>query len=122
MQPGILADRKYGLIVFAAFVQYFSSLNKIIKKAIEHLTLQGEIHIIDSRLYHINEIAEARERSRKYFREMGFPEMTNFYFHHDINKLKPFSFSVLFNPFSFRNKLIFRKNPFHWIVIKNQYP
>ncbi len=121
IRSGILGDRKYDLIVFAASIQYFSSLNTIIKKAIEHLTLQGEIHIVDTRLYHISEIAEAKERSIKYFAEMKFPEMTKFYFHHSIEDLKVFSFSVFFNPYSLRNKLMFRKNPFHWIVIKNHY-
>jgi ubiquinone/menaquinone biosynthesis C-methylase UbiE len=112
-------DEKFDLIVFAASVQYFKSLKQTLKIATHYLTLQGEIHIIDSRLYQPYEISQARERSKKYFTGLGFPEMAHFYFHHCIDEIKSFPYSILYNPDSGINKL-FYKNPFYWIVIKNQ--
>ncbi len=121
IRSGILTDEKFDLIVFAASVQYFESLKEILKIAIRYLTLQGEIHIIDSHLYRPYEITSAKQRSKKYFTDIGFPEMTHLYFHHCINEIKSLRFSILYNPNSRINKLLFRKNPFHWVVIKNHY-
>jgi ubiquinone/menaquinone biosynthesis C-methylase UbiE len=93
---GILADEKFDLIVFAASVQYFESIKEILKIAISHLTLQGEIHIIDSHLYQSYEIAEAKQRSKKYFTIIGFPEMAHLYFHHCIHEIESLHFSILY--------------------------
>ena len=121
LRSGILADEKFDLIVFAASVQYFQSLNQILKVAMSYVTLQGEIHIIDSHLYQQHEIVLARQRSKKYFTEIGFPEMAHLYFHHGIHELESLQFSILYNPNSWINKLAFQRNPFPWIVIKNYY-
>ena len=121
IRSGMLQDKKYDLIVFAASIQYFPSLDEILKVALQHLTLQGEIHILDSHLYWFNEIAEAKQRSKKYYTQTGFREMSEYYFHHSFEDLRPFCFSVLYNPQALKNKLMFRKNPFHWVVIKNSY-
>ena len=118
---GILQDKRYDLIVFAASIQYFPLLDEILKVAQRHLTLQGEIHILDSPLYRFNEIAEAKQRSKKYYTQTGFPEMSVYYFHHSIEDLRPFKFSILYNPHALKNKLRLHRNPFHWIVIKNSY-
>jgi len=56
-------DKKFDLIVFAASIQYFSSLKQIINTAVEHLTLLGEIHIMDSHFYQQHEIEAARQRT-----------------------------------------------------------
>jgi len=117
----ILADEKFDLIVFAASVQYFESLEAILNVAFRYLTLQGEIHIIDSHLYQHYEVALARQRSIKYFTDIGFPEMSYLYFHHCIHEIDSLRFSILYNPNSWTNKLLFRRNPFHWVVIKNHY-
>jgi len=121
IRSGMLQDQRYDLIVFAASIQYFPSLDEILKVALNHLTLQGEIHILDSHLYRFNEIAEARQRSKKYYTQMGFREMSGYYFHHSIEDLRPFSFFMLHNPHALKNKLTFHKSPFHWVVVKNSY-
>ena len=121
IRSGILAEEKFDLIVFAASVQYFESLRDILNISTRYLTLQGEIHIIDSHLYQPYEIAEAKQRSKKYFAGIGFPEMAPLYFHHCLHEIEYLPFSILYNPHSWMNKLLFRKNPFHWIVIKNHY-
>ena len=121
IRTGILADEKFDLIVFAASIQYFESLEEILNVAFRYLTLQGEIHIIDSHLYQPYEIALAKQRSKKYFTDIGFPEMSHLYFHHCIHEIESLRFSILYNPNSWINKLLFRRNPFHWVVIKNHY-
>lgn len=122
IRSGVLRDKKFDLIVFAASIQYFSSLKEIINIALNYLTLQGEIHIIDSHLYRPNEVTAAKQRGKKYFTNAGFPEMANHYFHHNVDDLSSFSFSLLNNPRSWLYKLRFRKNPFYWVVIKNNKP
>jgi ubiquinone/menaquinone biosynthesis C-methylase UbiE len=121
IRSGILADEKFDLIIFAASVQYFESLEEILEFATRFLTLQGEIHIIDSRLYQPYEIASAKQRSKKYFTDIGFPRMAALYFHHGIREIESLRFSILYNPNAWINKLLFRENPFYWIVIKNHY-
>ena len=121
IRSGILADEKFDLIVFAASVQYFESMREILKIAISYLTLQGEIHIIDSHLYQPYEISSAKQRSKKYFTDIGFPQMADLYFHHCLHEIESLQFSILYNPNSWINKLLFRWNSFHWLVIKNHY-
>jgi ubiquinone/menaquinone biosynthesis C-methylase UbiE len=119
IRNGIPGDKKFDLIVFAASIQYFKSLNEIINISLRHLTLQGEIHILDSHFYLPVKIFLARQRTKKYFSEIGFPEMAGYYFHHSIRELKSFNYKVLHNPHSWMNKISFRKNPFYWVIIKN---
>ena len=117
----VLGEQRFDLIVFAASIQYFQSFKDIIFTALDLLTLQGEIHIIDSKLYQYNQVAEAQERSKTYFTSMGFPEMADHYFHHPINNLQGFNAKILHDPASWWNKLSYPANPFHWIVIKNGF-
>jgi ubiquinone/menaquinone biosynthesis C-methylase UbiE len=119
IRSGILKDSKFDMIVFAASIQYFSSLKEIINVVLSHLTLQGEIHIIDSHFYRPDQLNAAKERSRKYFIDLGFPEMIHFYFHHNINDLTSFRYHFLNNPASWLGKIKGHRSPFHWVVIKN---
>ncbi len=121
LQSGGLADLKFDMILFAASIQYFPSLNDVVNTAFEHLTLQGEIHIMDSPFYHPQEKDAARQRTKEYFNKMGSPEMSRYYFHHSISDLGDFQYKVLHHPHSWKNKLSIKKNPFYWISIKNRY-
>ena len=56
-----------------------------------------------------------------YFSAMGFGRMSQFYFHHTLHELASFNYTILFNPRSWINQLLFRKIPFPWIVIRNHY-
>lgn len=117
----VLSDKKFDIIIFAASVQYFDSLKKIFNTALEHLTLQGEIHIIDTKFYPLHEAILAQQRTKKYYKELGFAEMEAHYFHHTFEELNVFQYKILYNPSSLFNKILFSKNPFPWIVIKNRY-
>lgn len=115
---GVLRKRKFDVIVLAASVQYFSSLNKIIAFALDQLNTGGEIHIIDTHFYAAEEIIDARSRTAQYYRLLGFPGMENHYFHHSLNELNNFRYRLLFNPASFRNRVLGKKDPFPWVCIK----
>ena len=121
MQSGYLEDKKFDLIIFAASIQYFPSLKQIIEIAVEHLTLLGEIHIMDSPFYQQPEMEAARQRTKAYYSAVGFAEMANHYHHHTINELDSFQYKILHHPYSWKNKLSIKKNPFYWIMIKNRY-
>lgn len=118
LQNEMFSGRKFDIIVFAASVQYFSSLKKVLSDSLEMLKLGGEIHIIDSHLYKQNGISAARLRSNEYYRAIGFPEMSDQYFHHTLGDLKLFNHDILYDPNSIINKLKKNKNPFYWVIIR----
>ncbi|HMU11404.1 MAG TPA: class I SAM-dependent methyltransferase [Ferruginibacter sp.] len=121
LQAEELKEKKFDMILFAASIQYFPSLKEVVTLALEKLTLQGEIHIMDSPFYGQPEIEPARQRSKEHFNRMGFPEMAGHYFHHSIAELDDFQYKILHHPHSWKNKLSIKKNPFYWITIKNRY-
>jgi ubiquinone/menaquinone biosynthesis C-methylase UbiE len=121
LQSKYLKDEKFDMIIFAASIQYFPSLKQVIEIAIEHLTLQGEVHIMDSPFYQKEETAAARQRTSEYFKAIGFAAMADHYYHHNLPELENFCYKILHHPNSWKNKLSVKKNPFYWISIKNRY-
>jgi ubiquinone/menaquinone biosynthesis C-methylase UbiE len=119
LRENIVQDNIFDIIIFAASLQYFPSVNEIINRALKQLTLQGEIHIIDTHFYTAAETAAAKQRTENYFASVGFETMANFYFHHSINELERFNHKFLYNPSGFLSRFIKNKNPFHHVVIKN---
>ncbi|HEY4935105.1 MAG TPA: class I SAM-dependent methyltransferase, partial [Puia sp.] len=75
-------DKKFDIIVFAASIQYFPSFDRVVSHALSLLNQEGEIHILDSHIYHLNEIEPAKKRSQTYYHSIGFGGMAEFYFHH----------------------------------------
>ncbi|MBS1509614.1 MAG: class I SAM-dependent methyltransferase [Bacteroidetes bacterium] len=120
LQDEQLKDTRFDIILFAASIQYFPSFKKIIHTAMEYLTLQGEIHIVDSPFYLQHELDAAKQRTKNYFTGMGCTGMTAYYFHHCVDDLKRFNARILYNPRNILNRW-FRKIPFHHVMIKNQY-
>jgi ubiquinone/menaquinone biosynthesis C-methylase UbiE len=114
-----LEDSKYDIIVFAASIQYFPSLKEIINPAMRKLKANGEIHIIDTNFYPPGEISAAKERSARYYSDLGFPEMTNHYFHHSTEELNLFQVEFLYLP-SLLKRFLNNKNPFPWLRIRKQ--
>lgn len=121
LQAEELKDKKFDLVLFAASIQYFPSLEQVINHSLERLTLLGEIHIMDSPFYLQQETESARQRTKEHYRRLGFPEMAEHYFHHNISELDHFQYKILHHPHSWKNKLSIKKNPFYWISIKNRY-
>ena len=112
-------EKKFDIILFAASIQYFRSLKEVFDIALNHLYANGEIHIIDSHFYKPSAVAAARQRTKDYYASMAFDDLANYYFHHSIEDLAGYRSQILQDPYSWKNKLTFNKNPFHWIVIKN---
>jgi ubiquinone/menaquinone biosynthesis C-methylase UbiE len=110
-------SEKFDAIIFAASIQYFSSLDGIIPAAIQLLHRGGEIHILDSHFYRSSEIEEARKRSFDYYRSLQSAEMSDFYFHHCIDELAAYKHEIFYSPDLLRNRFMKNKNPFPWICI-----
>jgi len=110
----------YDIIIFAASIQYFSSLPEILNIAISQLSEGGEIHIVDSHFYTAASMAVAKKSTADYYTELGFPEMAYHYFHHSIRDLNSFPHRFLYDPSSFRHRLLMGKHPFPWVCIKKQ--
>jgi len=108
ISEGILSDKQFDIIVFAASIQYCSSLKAVIKNAMEHLTLMGQIHILDSPL-HAGKNIPAK-----------IMDDTDQHIHH-IAELESFQYKIIYDPAAWSNKLFVNRDPFRHIVIKNHY-
>lgn len=109
--------KKFDVIVFAASIQYFPSFERVVQDAFSFLNNAGEIHILDSHFYYPNELESAKQRSLEYYRSTGFDEMADFYFHHSYNTLLNFKHKIIFSPYSLKNKMFRKNDPFPWICI-----
>lgn len=119
IRSGILAERAFCCIIFAASIEYFPSLKKIIHYCFSLLKPGGEIHILDSPFYRPEQIEKAKRQSQAYFASFGYPEMADYYYHHSILDLRSFHHDILYNPHSFPNRLLRVANPYPWIRITN---
>ncbi len=101
-------------------MQYFPDLKILLGKLLNLIKENGEIHIIDSPIYTVNEAIQAKQRTRDYYLSLGFPEMSNNYYHHNWNEFRGFKYKLLYNPLSVIKKLrqlIVKDSPFPWIKI-----
>lgn len=96
--------RSYGfdLILMAASVQYFPSLEELCRDLDSRLHPGGSIHILDSVLYPHSQVESARQRSRDYYESLGFAEMAGYYHHHSQQGARRLGFRKLWPiwPFS----------------------
>ena len=113
-----LEHNNFDIIVFAASLQYFSSLKEIMQSAFQYLRAGGEVHILDTIFYKKNNVDAARQRTKDYYTTLGFPEATDYYYHHCIEDLKNFSTKILYDPDSWMHKFNKNKAPFFWVCIK----
>lgn len=117
-ESGVFEDQQFDIVVFAASIQYFASLAETIRNTLRLLKPGGEIHIIDTHFYPLSEISAAKKRSMLYYEAAGFPEMAEWYFHHSVDDLERYRYSVLYDPNSLFNRFLRNKNPFPWIRIQ----
>jgi len=118
IESGILSDRQFDIIVFAASIQYFRLPDEILDHCLHYLKPSGEIHIIDTTFYSLKAVSQAQERMIAYFNTMGFPEMSDYYFHHTLAQISQFNHTILYNPDSFWNRFSKNRIPFPWILIQ----
>jgi len=107
----------FDIIVFAASIQYFPNLPAVLQTALELLTPEGEIHILDTPFYGEGEVEGARQRSRAYFQKLGEEAMAAYYFHHSYPQLQSFRVEYRVDPRSLRNR-IWKRDPFPWLCIR----
>lgn len=112
-----IKDKTFDFIILASCVQYFQELNAIIPCCFKKLNAGGELHILDSPFYKPAETVAARQRTADYFKEIGFPGMAAYYFHHSLDALQSFHYEVLYQPTYLGRHLMNNKNPFPWIRI-----
>lgn len=120
---GIFQPASFDLILLASSVQYFSDIQKLIKRLLELLKKYGEIHFIDSPFYTKKSAVEAKRRSIDYYQKLGYPGMADFYFQHRWTELSRFHYQIRYNPQGYFHKFqrgILKKmiSPFPWIVIQ----
>jgi SAM-dependent methyltransferase len=114
-----LGDESFDVILFAATLEYFPSLKKIIHRSLSYLKPGGEVHIMDTRFYRPGEIRPARMRTLAYYTSLGYPEMADFYFHHSGGDLRSFHHVLLYNPNSLTGRLLGSRSELPWIRITN---
>jgi SAM-dependent methyltransferase len=108
---------RYDVIVFAASIQYFHSLEKVVRTALEHLYPCGRIYIMDSHFYKPGQLPDAKKRTDAYYASLGFPGFSYAYFHHSLESLSAFNYRVLYDPGSPLHWVARRRHPFHRICI-----
>lgn len=113
----MIRDMHFDVIVFAAVLPYFTSVQSILQTALDKLYPHGEIHITDTNFYQTDKVSGAIQRCADYYNAMGFPQMADRYYHHTLNVLKGFNYQVLFDPRNILNRLG-KKEPFYWIRIE----
>jgi ubiquinone/menaquinone biosynthesis C-methylase UbiE len=114
-----IKQKHFDMVVFAASLQYFPSVTAIIKTCFDKLKQGGEIHILDTAFYDKKGQEKARQTTRRYYAELGFPGMAHYYFHHGTDELNSFDHTILYRPSFFNNHILKNKNPFPWVCIKN---
>jgi 2-polyprenyl-3-methyl-5-hydroxy-6-metoxy-1,4-benzoquinol methylase len=112
--------KRFDIVIMAACIQYMPDLRETINDALKLLLPAGEIHILDSPLYERTEIDGARVRTAAYYKQMGYPEMSDHYFHHSLDDLKTFNYKILYRPSYINRNLLNNKNPFPWLRIKKR--
>jgi SAM-dependent methyltransferase len=110
-----LGLQSFDVIVLNSSFQYFSDAPKTVSALRKLLAADGEIHIIDSPFYGINEVEQARNRTRSYYNKLGFPDMARFYFHHVLEDLG--DYTLLYRPSNLN--FIKKDSPFYWILIQH---
>lgn len=109
-----LFKNSFNIIVLNGTIQYFPNFKELIQVLTTFLELGGEIHIIDSPFYKLNEIELAKKRTIDYYTQLGFFEMSSYYFHHSIDNIT--NFESLYTPKrKLLQKFLFKDTPFPWI-------
>lgn len=114
----------FDLICLNSVIQYFPSIDQLLKRLLTFLRDGGEIHIVDSPVYREKEVNAARQRTSHYYEKMGMPEMTEHYFHHSWKAFDGYPYVRMYpkSPFvnQLRSKFIQKQNPFPWLRIRKK--
>lgn len=111
-------EQKFDVIVLNGCIQYFPDPAVLIERLRSLLSPEGQMHIIDSPIYEsVGEARKARERTRIYFEELGFPEMLDHYFHHTMGQFS--EFTVRKERYAFFKRIYGNPiSPFPWMILQ----
>ncbi len=80
--------------ILASAIQYFRDLNQLIERIFYFLKPAGKIYIVDSNFYTDYKVFAAEIRTQNYYKNLGFPEMSDFYYHHRWGELSKFDYTI----------------------------
>lgn len=107
-------ESQFNIITLNGTIQYFDNFKGLMALLRSFLKPEGEIHIIDSPFYQALELPKAKHRTKKYYTDIGVPEMASQYHHHDIALVKDFE-SLYKNQRNLIYKILRKKDsPFSW--------
>ena len=121
-----IPENKFDVIVLNGSVQYFQNFDKLIKRLKQLLTVNGEIHILDSPFYHSKkEQAKAHEKTVEHYSSLGHPKMAAYYTPHLWQEANKYSPTIMYKQNTINSLLrrigirffIREQNPFCWIMI-----
>lgn len=111
----------FNIVILNSSVQYFKELYKLLKELLIISKSYGEVHIVDTPFYNQNDLMLVKNKSLKHFTSIGLPEMASKHFHHTTEELKYFRYKFLYNPYTFKNKLLNyffeQDSPYPWVLI-----
>ena len=117
-----LIEGRFDTIILASALQYFQDISGLLLVLSSYLKPQGEIHILDTPLYTDSELNAAVYRSDQYYTALGFPEMTNHYYHHRLSDLDCFNPKMLYRPHALtlllKRWIGLNDSPFPWLMLK----
>ena len=108
------SQRPFDVIVMASSIQYFPDLAALLQLLLPLLKQNGEIHFLDSPFYSSEEVSSARDRTRKYYENLGLPEMAAHYHHHSVALLDAYDPVWLYSPQAAKVP----DSPFPWIRLR----
>ena len=114
---GKLPANHFDCITFNASVHYFELTPDFWASLYRILKPNGEIHLLDSRVYSQSESDSAKDRSKRYFKQMEVPEAAEFYYHVCWENI-PENRQIHYTPNKFLNKIFKNRSPFPWLSIQ----
>jgi ubiquinone/menaquinone biosynthesis C-methylase UbiE len=91
-----LTGSNFDIILLAASCQYFADITALTNRLFAILNTGGEIHLLDSVFYKQNSLQAAHLRTVEYYKNLGYPEMGNYYFHHSVEEIKKLGYEKLY--------------------------
>lgn len=116
----IFDQQQFDVVLFTSSIQYFPDLIKTINRVFDFLKSEGYIIIADSNFYNDEDIAAAKMRTENYYKELGFAEAAENYYHHSYNELFKFNSEVIDNNSLLTKVLALTGSPFPFIKIKRK--
>jgi len=110
--------QQFDIIVLNSAAQYFPDFKALLNTLLTFLKPEGEVHIIDSPFYKTSEIENAKQNTLTYYTNLGFPEMSKNYHHHEVSKIADFDILYEYKR-NIINKILRKKDsPFSWYRLK----